>query len=283
MKKGICAVVVTYNPDRTLKENLLKLKEQVSKIIIVDNGSMNDVSIIVKDIENCIVIKNNMNLGIANALNIGVNYIQNSCEWILTLDQDSKISSNMINLMLDEYNNRQDKNEIMIIAANSVEKNKKIYEKKNKSELVLTEITSGNLVNVKIFEKIGLFREELFIDLVDHEFCLRVNSKGFKILKVRNAILWHSLGNTKEYNFLGKKITSSNHSALRRYYMSRNRIIIWKEYKSKYPEWVDKDKKLFLNEFVRILLFEKQKIDKINKIIIGVLDGKKGIVGKYKG
>lgn len=37
--KDVCAVVVTYFPDRNFPERISKIAEQVGKVIIVENGS----------------------------------------------------------------------------------------------------------------------------------------------------------------------------------------------------------------------------------------------------
>ena len=39
-------------------------------------------------------------------------------------------------------------------------------------------MTSGNLLNLKIAEKIGDFEEKLFIDEVDHDYCYRIRRKA---------------------------------------------------------------------------------------------------------
>lgn len=280
-KKDVCAVIITYNQDEDIIEGINSVLKQVNKIIIVDNGSAEEKVDSLRKIcsdNRMLLIENCTNLGIAKALNIGIEKARSiGYKWILTLDQDSVLTENMVEKMFIAYEKIDNKDEIMIIAPQNIEKEKfspdiildeKIIE-------VLTEITSGNLVKSEAFDKVGFFEEELFIDLVDHEFCLRINKKGFKIIKVNNAVLLHSLGNTKYYNFGGKKVSSSNHSELRRYYMSRNRIYIWKKYHDEFPNWVKADKKLFINELARMILFEKNKISKVKMIIIGFSDGKR--------
>ncbi|MBB6713526.1 glycosyltransferase family 2 protein [Clostridium gasigenes] len=286
-KKDVCAIVITYNPDKDMALGMNSLLKQADNIIIVDNGSEKGQVSFLKKIcsENKIdLIENNTNVGIAKALNIGIKEaIARGYKWILTLDQDSVLTDGMIDKMFSSYEQINNKDEVMIIAPKNIEKEKfstdiilddKVIE-------VLTEITSGNLVKSEVFDKIGFFEEKLFIDLVDHEFCLRINKHGFKIVKVLNAVLLHSLGETKYNNFFGKKVSTSNHSALRRYYMSRNRIYIWKNYSKDFPKWIKMDKKLFLSEILRIILFEKKKTEKIRMIIRGLMDGKNKIYGKY--
>lgn len=284
MQSNICAVIVTYNPKEELIDNINRLLNQVNEIIIVDNSIDSKENIILDNLKKVHIIKNNINLGIAKALNIGVKIAKDKkYKWIMTLDQDSLITENMIDIMMNTYNKLENKEKIMIIAPRSVEKTfNKFNDDKIEVEEVITEITSGNIVKSILFDKIGFFEEKLFIDLVDHEMCLRVNMAGLKIIKVNKAILLHSLGETKYNNFLWKKVSTTNHSPVRRYYMARNRIYVWGKYEKNFPNWVRNDKKLFINEIIRIILFEKEKRKKIKLIIKGIKDGLGGCFGEYK-
>lgn len=54
----------------------------------------------------------------------------------------------------------------------------------NSYEYVDADITSGNLLRKEVFEKVGFFDDSLFIDLVDTDFCMRLNEKGIKMIKL---------------------------------------------------------------------------------------------------
>lgn len=277
-KNDICAVIISYNPDKDMIEGINSILKQQINIVIVDNGSSKEKLKFLEEISSkngISLIKNGTNLGIAKALNIGVkNAISKGYKWVLTLDQDSILSDDMVKNMVICYENLDNKENVMILAPNHKEKEASSDNIETGCTEVLTEITSGNLVKSEAFENVGFFDEKMFIDLVDHEFCLRLNKLGYKVIRVNNALLLHSLGNTTYNNFFGKKISTSNHSALRRYYMSRNRMYIWSKYLSDFPDWIKKDKKLFISEIIRILLFENKKIDKVRMILVGIKDGK---------
>lgn len=277
----IGCVVVTYNPGENFKKVLEEVEKQVYSVVVVDNGSIIDVNQYVIKKNNISIIKLGENKGIAYALNRGIEeLIEQGVNWILTLDHDSIVTKNMLKIMINQYveldRNIQDK--IAMIVPNHVEENSKLHMKNmgKKYEFVLTEITSGALVKTEIYEKERKYEEKLFIDLVDHEFCLYLNQYGFKILKVNNAILRHNLGESKNYNILGKTITPTNHSPIRRYYMSRNRRYVWAKYKNEFGEWVKLDKRRAISENIKIVLFEKNKIEKIKMVLKGKRDYKKG-------
>ena len=289
----VAAIIVSYNPDKNLLDSVNLLISQVEKIIIVDNGSIEekrkDISSI-KDIDNerIEIIFNEENLGIATALNIGVREaLKQGFNWILTMDQDSKASKDMVEKMFEVYNNidEKERKSILSIFPNFVDERIQSIEENsvmNTYEYVDADITSGNLVKAEVFDKVGFFDDSLFIDLVDTDFCMRLNEKNIKMIKVRDAILYHSLGESQSVKSIFGKFNTSNHYALRRYYMTRNRFYIWEKYKDLNSFTLNRDKKLFKKEFIKIILGEKDKVNKIKMVFKGYKDYKKGVRGKLK-
>ena len=289
----VAAIIVSYNPDKNLLDSVNLLISQVEKIIIVDNGSIEekrkDISSI-KDIDNerIEVIFNEENLGIATALNIGVREaLKQGFNWILTMDQDSKASKDMVEKMFEVYNNidEKERKSILSIFPNFVDERIQSIEENsvmNTYEYVDADITSGNLVKAEVFDKVGFFDDSLFIDLVDTDFCMRLNEKNIKMIKVRDAILYHSLGESQSVKSIFGKFNTSNHSALRRYYMTRNRFYTWNKYKNLNSFTLNRDKKLFKKEFVKIILGEDDKLNKVKMVLKGYKDYKNGVKGKLK-
>lgn len=286
----VAAIIVSYNPDSNLFDSINLLLNQVEKLIIVDNGSKEKYVKYIKSIneDKIEIILNKENLGIATALNIGVRKaLENGYEWILTMDQDSKASPDMVKKMFNVYNsiNREERKDILSIFPNFVDERIQSIEENsnmNSYEYVDADITSGNLLRKEVFEKVGFFDDSLFIDLVDTDFCMRLNEKGIKMIKIRDAVLYHSLGESKTIKGILGSFNTSNHSALRRYYMTRNRFYIWEKYKGLNSFTLNRDKKLFKKEFVKIILGEKDKVNKIKMVLRGYKDYKKGIKGKLK-
>ncbi|SKA87532.1 rhamnosyltransferase [Clostridium sp. USBA 49] len=216
---NICCIIVTYNIDNEFEKCFHAIKDQVDKVIIVDNGSNKDTLNYLDKINgeyNIKLIKNKQNMGIAYALNQGVKYaLKNNYDWILTMDDDSEATPNMVSTMINTYNSidvNEQKN-ILGIFPHHIEVGLKCNNMNNVNldknnelfEYVHSDITSGNLLKRETFDIIGLYNEDLFIDYVDHEFCYRILEKGYKLIKLKNAVLFHRLGNTKQKNFLWKK------------------------------------------------------------------------------
>lgn len=290
---SVAAVIITYNVENDFKKRINKLKGKVDEIIVVDNGSKDKTISMLKELEReTTIIYLEENKGIAYALNKGINYsIKKGYNWILTLDHDSIITDDMIKNMLNCYESFDEdfKEKVAMLVPIHVEE--KEY-KSNASSItqvssvsymeVLTEITSGALTKAEIYKNIGMYDERLFIDLVDHDYCLYLNKKGFKIIQVKSAILIHNLGESVKKSLLGLKMTPTNHSPLRRYYMSRNRHYIWNKYKNDFPKWVLKDKRRFITENLKIILFEDSKIEKFKYIKSGIKDYKNNMFGEFK-
>ena len=289
----VAAIIVSYNPDNNLLDSINLLINQVERIIIVDNGSESEKKKNINSIRNIDekkieVIFNEENLGIATALNIGVRLaLRQGYKWVLTMDQDSKVSKNMVDKMLEVYNsiNEKERGDILSIFPNFVDERVQSIEENSEMdsyEYVDADITSGNLLRSEVFDKVGFFDDSLFIDLVDTDFCMRLNERNIKMIKVRDAILYHSLGESQSVKSIFGKFNTSNHSALRRYYMTRNRFYTWEKYKNLNSFTLNRDKSLFKKEFVKIILGEKDKINKIKMVFKGYTDYKKGIRGKLK-
>lgn len=292
MNKVAC-IIVSYNPDKGITKCFNSLINQVDKMFIVDNGSNGDGIKILQELKNSNtnkvdLILNNDNLGIATALNIGIKKALNEdYSWVITMDQDSKANDNMIEKMFEVYEgiNLEERKDILSIFPNFVDERVQSIEENSEIksyEYVDAEITSGNLLKSEIFDKVGFFDDSLFIDLVDTDFCMRLNEKNIKMIKVRDAILYHNLGESQAVKSGFLKFNTSNHSAIRRYYMTRNRFYTWEKYKDLNSFTLNRDKMLFKKEFVKIVLGEKDKVNKIKMIFRGYKDYKKGIRGKLK-
>ena len=289
----IAAIVVTYNHDEGLNKSTKSLIKQVDSIIMVDNGSNDEGKEIINKIKNKYgekieVIFNEENLGIATALNKGVKYaLNNDYKWILTMDQDSCAEENMVKIMLETYYaiDENERKDILSLFPTFIDRGIESLDKNNenvKYEYVDAEITSGNLLKAEIFEKAGFFDDSLFIDMVDTDYCMRLNELGIKMIRISGAILNHSIGNSKQVKKLFGTFNTSNHSATRRYYMTRNRFYTWNKYKNLNSFTLNRDKKLFKKEFVKIILGEDDKLNKVKMVLKGYKDYKNGVRGKLK-
>lgn len=287
----IYAGIVTYNPNiERLKENLYSIINQVEKTIIVDNNSNNidQIEELVCKFRNVKIITNKSNYGIAKALNqIMQESLLDGCEWTMLLDQDSICPSNII----DTFKQYIIRDQLLGIIAPVIkdlndEIENKVYEEK--FEYINQCITSGSLTRCSIWKELNGFNEDLFIDCVDDDYCIRLYNLGYKIIRVNEISLIHEIGKKTKH----KLFSTYNHSAFRKYYMTRNTIYCARKY-GKYAKVHCSSRhevKRYINRFnglpslmyayLRILkrmliviLYEKDKVKKINSMIKGVIDG----------
>lgn len=270
--KKIIASIITYNPDlKLLYRNIYSIYSQVEYIVIIDNASDNIEyikKIALKITNNIEFICNDVNQGIAKALNQAAEFASdNNYDALLTLDQDSVVEDGFVDELVKGFFSY----DIAISCPVVVDRNIGVVMQgsKNKSTFQKQCITSGSLNIVKRIIKVGGFDEEMFIDGVDFEFCKRVKRAGYEIYCPSKAILYHSIGNGKQFKFGPIRVYVLNHSPLRKYYRSRNTIYVSKKYKESLFIALIKDLYLL---FITIA-FEKEKGKKCLSIIYGIRDG----------
>lgn len=277
----LAGVVVWYNPSKKDIKNIDSYIKSIDKLYIVDNSENGSNESKIPNSKKVEYIYQNENLGIAKALNIACyKAIKEKYKFILTMDQDSCFKSNDVDKMKNKISSL-DLSEIGIISPWHKTK-LKLEKPKEEIDYPLDVMTSGNILNLDIFQKIGGFKEFLFIDGVDIEYCLNLKKNGYKVMRINSIEMQHDLGDIFYRNFLGKEFMCDNHNYLRIYYMTRNYRYIRKEYRNIAPEFCDilvKIKGLIF----KIVFYEKDKFRKLRSIVFGIYDYKHNNYGKYQG
>lgn len=274
----LSSVVVFYNPSKENIDNIKNFEKSVDVVYVVDNSE--DDTIRLKDTNKIKYIKLYENKGIATALNIGAkNAIKDGFKWLLTLDQDSKITSSIVDKMKDFIEKNKNNKKIGIVSPYHDIKSDEII-KDVEFEKQLEVMTSGNIINLDIYQKVDGFKDWLFIDCVDTDYCMNLNKQGYEVLRLNKVVMPHNLGNLEEHIFLGKKYPCYNHNPIRRYYIVRNNLYINSMYKDLYPEYCNHLIRVQKGQVKRILLFEKDKLRKLKMMYKGYKDFKKGVKGK---
>jgi rhamnosyltransferase len=275
----VCGVVISYRPSRDLLLNVQRTLSQVDHVIIVDNTSLSDstASGVLGDLEHletCTVIRNRINLGVATALNIGIRLaITKGFPWVITLDQDSWMRDGYIREMLFTHQNIASPKVAMLCPRYEDSGVGKVCPPlKSPSGEVLVCMTSGALIPVNTFNSLGLMEDDLFIDSVDHEYCLRLRAAGFKIIECPGAILVHSLGRITEHKLLNRAFITTNHNARRRYYITRNRLVLMRRYLLKDREWATLDCKRMAKETAIIFMVEENRLSKARYMTLALWD-----------
>jgi rhamnosyltransferase len=270
--KKILAIVIFYFPDNEVLERLRQLSSEFDVLVIDNTEVLGSVNIISNKI---FYIKNSHNYGVARALNQALLYAsEHKYDWIVTFDQDSSIVSSYSEKIFTNYDEKLNEN-IAIIAPvwrriSGTSNIPHVDDDFSGLVPVVTAITSGSCVKVEAALAVGGFDDGLFIDSVDHDFCLKLKKNGYDIVVNTNIELIHKLGNETSRNAFLKKIYTTNHSPLRRYYISRNKIYLWCRHYRYSKEWVITDIKNTCKETIKILIFERCRLKKFLAIVLGI-------------
>jgi len=279
-KLKIAATVILYEPEESIKENIESYLNDVEIVYVIDNSINKDHQDKLPKSKKIVYINNKRNLGIATALNIGCKKaLEDKFEFILTMDQDSKFEGENLKILIDFANEHETKKIGIISPYHEIKTN--IKEKNIDVEYPIEVMTSGNLLNLEAYKNIKGFKDEMFIDCVDIELCMNLRVNGYEVIRYNKARLRHELGNSKIYNFIIKKVVTSNHNAIRRYYITRNILYTHQMYYDYFPEYCDYIKRILKYQARNILLFERHKYKKIRNMLRGYKDFKRDIKGEY--
>lgn len=272
-----CAVVVTFFPDYGLTDRLQVLLPQVDALVVVDNtpggGCANQLGAFTKD-GKVSVIEIGNNIGVAAALNKGLEQaLKLDCRWMLTLDQDTRCYPDIMETLLGVKNECDLKP--AVIGGNYLDtrNGKTKVPERGPGEWLeqKTVITSGCLVDTAITWDIGGFKEEYFIDQVDHEFCLRMRTRGHHVIITRRPVMTHSVGEPDgpRLPLLG---VLPSHPPLRKYYITRNSLVMVASYWRGEPEWCIRRTIRLLLGLVSMALLEEHRLAKLRAFGAGAID-----------
>jgi rhamnosyltransferase len=281
---SVCAVVVAYYPDEEFAVRLRSLLPQVARVLVVDNTPAEDAALqlgLPGETANIHLISNRVNLGISAALNQGLRHaLDAGCKWALTLDQDTRCFPDMVSTLLGV--SQACIPAPAVVGGNYVDpRSKHLKVAVGEAAAFLaqkTVITSGSLVDVRTALAMGGFREDYFIDQVDHEFCLRARAHGHQVVISRKPVMVHSVGESGGVRLplLGEL---PNHPPVRKYYIARNTVVTVRAYWRREPGWCLRRLARLLLGLGGMALLEEQGLCKVRAFASGVADGLRGRMG----
>jgi rhamnosyltransferase len=286
----VCAIIVTYNTRAGILKCLNSIEGQVNEVVIIDNGSDKKTVDILRGLEkqsNLKIFYNKENMGIAAAFNSGVRYaLDKGYDWVLTLDHDSIATPDMVRELLGAYDVLRSKgqsSDVGILSPVLYDINARMYLTRGMKTTddianVRMAVSSGSLINRSVFQDVGLFNEELFLYYVDDDFCLRLRKEGYKISRVRRAILLHAEGRRELKRLLWKSVPFNNYGAIANYYVFRNGIFILKKHMLFDGSYAMIIMFRMTADLVKIVLFSDDKLNNIKQSLTGLVHG---IIGKY--
>ncbi|MFA5940156.1 MAG: glycosyltransferase family 2 protein [Sinimarinibacterium sp.] len=303
---AVASVIVTYNPPPGLNDRLRVVLRETDFAVVVDNGSDRTPDfegLAAHDRSRIHLISNRSNVGLAAALNQGIAAsAELGATMALTLDHDSTPRAGMVRKLMEARNQDECPQTIAAVVPTIAYAHPDIRCRWPKSApgrrmrfhfafaarlagptTVDLAISSGMLIHVDTWRKVGRFDEDLFIDLVDTDFCLRSRALGFHILAAPSAILDHHLGDVKKNHLLGlMPVFPTHHSALRHYYIGRNRVLLAKRHARRFPSWLIYELLGAAKLTAKVALFEPGRGQKLISMCKGTWDGMRRTPSQWK-
>ena len=291
----ICGVVVTYQPDEHVPGNLRRMLAECGRLLVVDNGSSPDGRERLRAVAGVELMALKHNVGIAAALNVGARRaIAEGRRWIVTFDQDSSPRGGMVAALRAAAARAP---HAAIVAPCIIEpiagappyrwvrrhpRSRWWFQRvacKGVDLDVTMAVSSGSLVELETWRRLGGFDEGLFIDYVDVDYCLRVQRAGLGVVVAAGAGLDHRLGAREAGVVLGHAFRPTHHAAFRHYYMARNRVWTWRRHACAMPHWAVFDLCFAGYNALRVLGLERDRWQKMKAIALGTWDGLRGRSG----
>jgi rhamnosyltransferase len=286
------ALMVLYNPNAETLKYIPVIAQYVDHLILIDNTPGR---VLWEDWPYGIhYFPNQENLGIANALNAGIEKaIAMGINQIFLFDQDSRVESCFFSKMI-KFKETCPQDTIICapdfldINTGTLARFAKLHRwtyttvcgQGSLDPLDVTfVITSGSLLDIPLYRRIGPFREDYFIDHVDSEFCLRAATKGLKIIVNPGVVLKHAIGQRSLHRVMGIVIKPNHHNSVRRYYIARNGIRTTIDYVDKIPSILVLNSARLIHDLLGICFFEEDRWRKIRATGLGFLDGIRNHMG----
>jgi len=227
-------------------------------VVVIDNGSKEKLNLPQDYLGNIplkIIIKEK-NLGFTGGQSEGINYaFSKNADYVLVLNNDVIVDYNLISELIkalekntkygvaspkiyfspgfEFHKNRykeEDKGRVFWYAGgimdfkNVIARHRGVDEvdKGQYQEVEETDFATGAcfLVKKEVLERVGFFDDKYFLYYEDSDLSERIKRKGYKIVYVPDAVLWHK----------NATAAGGSGSPLQDYYISRNRLLFGLRY-----------------------------------------------------
>jgi rhamnosyltransferase len=272
----IAAVVTAYHPDERLAAVVESALADCAAVIVVDNTPGDAPSLAEKlDDPRVRVLRSGRNLGLAGALNAGIEHLPEDAEAVLFLDQDSVLPAELVAGLLAHLESDP---AIGIAAPTPWDPNHDAgYDNLAGLRADVADrtdvITSGMLVRRGALERVGGFRTEFFVDFVDIDFCLKVRRAGLRVVQDQRLRLPHTLGDRRAHRLGPLRILVVHHPAWRQYWILRGAAVLCRENLRREPAFAAKSVFFMASWFWRAAAFGDGRAAQATAALRGVLDG----------
>lgn len=293
----IAIIYILYNTDiKLLNKSIKSLQTSFSDSLDVTFFFYNNSNI---DIKQEIIINEKFeyfydgeNIGLAKAQNKIIKDNKQKFDYFLTSDQDTIYSTDYLEIGVHFMEKNKEYGCVVPVWKNLLSKNQNfesqivLLDKKlkivNPVDVlddyfpVIHAICSGSLIRVDMFDKIGLFNEDFFIDWIDNEWMWRGHKLGLNLICNKNLQLIHQWGESP-VRFINIEIPKKSNTRI--YYTFRNglALIFQKDLESYFKKYLLKQLTRYL-----IYIFLSFNYKKYKSLFNAILDSKKIDVSSIK-
>lgn len=306
-----CAVVVTHHPGPTAIDSIEAIAPQVRELLIIDNGSTAGEIAPVEEAAlrlGARVVRFGFDMGTGAALNYALESARKQGhKWLATFDQDSRVSASMLARMERSLSAYPESKLVAIVApvqaddplpapkpaAPAAPPKASPLSAPNTAapaptppparwRVLKSTLVSGAMLNVAAASRVGGFDASLFLDYVDEDFCLRLRKEGFQILEASEVRMPLPAGKM-EIPLSGRPEPQEAHAPIRRYYITRNRMLLWRRHGGFDLGWMLSDIGACFREFFSMLFWEKGVPGKLWMMARGAFDALRNARGELSG
>ncbi|MFC1727388.1 glycosyltransferase family 2 protein [Patescibacteria group bacterium] len=255
-KKIKVAIVVLHYHDLKLTQDCLKstrdlvVKGFQLEVIVVDNGSKENLQSLAQKNSDYHFSQTKKNLGFTGGNNLGLQKaLARRADWVLLVNNDTILDKRLVvNLLkaakLDdkigilgpkiyfapghEFHRQryrsQEKGKVLWYAGGIVDWQNVLsshrgvdeVDRGQYDEMVETEFVSGcaMMIHKKVLKTIGLLDDKYYLYLEDNDYCQRAKKRGFKVVYAPRAKVWHINAGSSQVG-----------GDLQDYFLTRNRLL----------------------------------------------------------
>ncbi len=213
-------IIPNWNGQDYLTACIDSLLKQTTEhtIIVVENGSVDKSDEILAGYgKKIVVLKQQINLGFAGGVNVGIKYaIENNYDFVALFNNDAIADKDWLREMLGSFNKSPD----IMIATPAILKadkkqldalgtsysifgapfprfrNQKFDEISAEPEYVFGGAGGASLYKVELFKEVGLFDEDFFAYYEEDDINFRAQLMGYKVITVPSSKVYHAIGGT---------------------------------------------------------------------------------------
>lgn len=268
---AVVAVITSFRPDEGLLATVDALQGQVTEIVVVDDGSGSGSDDTLERIgeRGARVIRLLENSGIAAALNVGIRTaLERGADFVVTFDQDSQPNHQFVLALVEAHTRAAaDGHAVGPVVPEYFAGVRQVHRTEEDGTLIARHaIQSGMLLSRELLSRIGLMREDLFIDLVDTEFEMRCAASGRFTIAAPGLHMGHTLGSQYARTFFGRAFRAPGippvvtlSTPFRYYYRVRNRLVINRVYWRSHLGWIARDTALEAVHFCNALMLARPR------------------------